>query len=196
MDEVAIIRHCQEKDMNAFNVLYERYAMKTVRTAFLITGHRQLAEDIVQETFVQCYTSIHKLKDPEKFQTWLYKILVRNCWHFLSKEKKKYRTDFLDDAMEEQLKDPINLYERIDTSDEYLELHRAIDQLSDPLREVIVLFYFNDLSIKEISIVLDCFENTVKTRLHKARKKLEKDIGATFRSEQKAGEINEGVRFI
>lgn len=193
MEETQFIQCFQQGNLKIseqlFAALYDKYALKAVRTAYLITGNRQLAEDILQETFLQCYTQLHTLKEPDKFQSWFYKILVRLCWRFHSREKVKFKSEPFDEFLGRQANGSANVEERLETSEEYVKLNQTIQQLSNPLREAIILYYFNDLSVKEIAEILGCFENTVKTRLYKARKKLRIEIEKFYGSQEKGVEV-------
>ncbi len=89
MDEISLIKLCQNGDSNAFDTLFKLHSKKAMHSAYLISGSKHLAEEIVQESFIQCLKSINKLKDPQKFKSWFYRIIVRYSWKAVSKEKYK-----------------------------------------------------------------------------------------------------------
>ncbi|WP_010243086.1 RNA polymerase sigma factor [Acetivibrio cellulolyticus] len=173
MDEANLVKCWQDGNIEAFRTLYEQYSNRALRTAFLITGRMDIAEDAVQDAFIQSNSQIKQLKDAQKFRPWFYRILVRQSWHYSSKEKGKISFDDIDFKAKSDTMHAPELIVRFETKK---VLHDAVSKLSTPLRTVMVLYYFNELSIKEISKVLNCFEGTVKSRLHNARKTLQKEL--------------------
>jgi len=97
MDEINLIQHCKEGDMDAFNDLYKKYSSKALRTAYLICGRNNIAEDVVQEAFIKCYKEIKNLKNPETFQAWFYRLLIRIAWRYCSKEKNHLYIENMDE---------------------------------------------------------------------------------------------------
>jgi len=65
VDDVTLIKRCQQGDLEAFEILVERYSTKALRAAYLITCLKDIAEDVTQEAFIQCYRQINKLRRPE-----------------------------------------------------------------------------------------------------------------------------------
>lgn len=177
MDETEIneiIKKIQNGNIEAFETLFNLYNERAKRTAYLITGNIYTSEDVVQETFVQCYKNIRQLKNPSCFKVWFYKILVRLSY----KEIKKYKKSI-----------PVeNIFERADSAsinlslNNYLSSHEQnilrneINNLNNSLKTVVILHYFNDMTINEISKALNCFEGTVKSRLFNARKQLKSKL--------------------
>ncbi|HEY9062900.1 MAG TPA: RNA polymerase sigma factor [Pseudobacteroides sp.] len=178
MDEIGLVIKCQQGDMEAYEILFGSYFSKAVRYAFLITGRNDLAEDIVQEALIECYRDIKSLKNPDKFKPWFYRILVRTSWRVKAKEKDRVSIDDLNASEYMNLKvDRSENFDKIVEQREYSRLIKcALHKLSLPLRTTIVLYYYNDLSIKEIAQVLKCFQGTVKSRLHNGRKLLHKEL--------------------
>ncbi len=172
MDEISLIKRCQQGDLDAFEILVEHYTAKAIRTAYLITGRRDIAEDIAQEAFVQCYRQIQSLRDPKTFPAWFYRILSRLSWRHASKEKGVLSLESLSDQDQRTLLSDDNVSSAMETKQKQELLHEALSRLSVPLRTTTILYYFNELSVKEIARVLGCREGTVKSRLHNARKRL------------------------
>lgn len=162
-------------DRAAFRKLYDEYKLKVYNTARNITKDEKAAEDILQEVFVTIYTKLYKLKKPAAFDVWLYKIVVNCCNNYFRKNKNSISSE---DSVIENLagEDKEIPNEILEKKESYEELKKCIDKLSDKLRICIVFYYFNDMSIKEIAEVLNCSEGTVKSRLFKAKKNLEKEL--------------------
>lgn len=160
----------QNGSRSSFDELYEKYKNDAVRTAYLITGNQSICEDIAQETFVTCYRSIGSLKNPKAFTAWFYHILTRIAWKY----GKLASIEIADENVIEKA-DEIN----VDTSianHELTETKRIlcseISGLEPNQKTVVILYYYNELTTREIAQVLKCSEGTVKSRLHTARKKL------------------------
>jgi RNA polymerase sigma-70 factor (ECF subfamily) len=169
MNKSLLIEQCQMGNSESFSQLYKLYSRQAMGTAYLIAGNSGLAEDIVQEAFVQCFTSIGTLKNVETFDVWFYKILVRAGWRI----SKKYKgTVNIAEINNEIALADFNAIEELNSCENRLVIYEALSKLSLPLRTVVVLHYFNDISIKDISKMLGCFEGTVKSRLHNAKKQL------------------------
>lgn len=173
MDRTTLIKRCQQGDLQSFEELYKAYSKNAMGTAYLIAKHKGIAEDIVQEAFFQCYKQIKNLKDPGAFDVWFYKLLVRLAWKMASEYKD---TNPLDEISNEAAYSSESSGKDIDWQENKLIVHEAVDKLSPPLKTVIILYYFNDMTIKQIATILGCFQGTVKSRLHNAKKLLEKEL--------------------
>lgn len=180
--DVELIRKWKEGDEDAFSAMYERYRQTAMRTAWLLCHNPADSEDIVQETFVQCYFHIQELKDESRFRPWMLKCLVRTGWKLMKKQKK----EMPEEQMELHLERERYLESTFSgkTSGEPLEeaiarefsgeLTKAVRRLSEKHRLVIVLYYYDELSVHEIAKITGCLEGTVKSRLHFARRQLKK----------------------
>lgn len=175
-----IIHGCQLGDMDCFEELYKLYFNKAFGTAYIISGQKGLAEDIVQEAFLICYKSIKYLKEPGAFNTWFYRIVVRESWK-MAKTKKSSLENFNAGITSHELIQS-TLDNSVDDLCNKLLLQQSIKSLKLPLKTVLILYYYNDMSIKEISKVLGCFEGTVKSRLFKARKILQNELSPYYDS--------------
>lgn len=175
MDNLELINLCRQGDMDAFNKLYNCYSEKALRTAYLIVGNKNIAEDIVQEAFYECYRGIKKLRNPETFEAWFNKLLIRVCWRMAAKERRSV-CDSLNETYGENADNCIAATDPFENYDINAAVKKAINKLDTPLRTTVILFYYNDMSIKDIARVLSCMQGTVKSRLHNARKYIERDL--------------------
>lgn len=185
LDEQQVIEKIREGDMAAFDDLYDAYNKKALRMAYLMTGNQNMAKDIVQEVFIECYLSIDKLKHAEYFKTWFYKILKRTAWRHIKKENKFVLTETTEEL--ENIKmvwdDP---YEQSDLSTFLISQIKRMDYKK---QTTVILYYYNELSVKEIAKVMGCLEGTVKSRLNSARKQLKEYL-------VKENYINRGERVL
>lgn len=163
-------------DEVCFRTLYDMYKSKVYNTARRLTNDEKVAEDIMQEVFVIIYTKIYKLKHVEAFEVWLYRITINCC---KNSYKKGENLVVLDDKAIESVageyceETPSQLLIKKERNE---ELMRCISKLSEKLKTCIILYYFNEISIREIAKTLECSEGTVKSRLFKGKKALEKSF--------------------
>jgi len=174
VNEIELVKEIQSGDMNALGEIFEKYKNQALKYSYFITENKFSSEDIVQEAFIKCYLSAKSLKNPEQFKSWFFKILTRIAWKHAGKEKKILPVEnIFEKADDENIDKSINMYL---VNQEEEALHAEIQRLDLKNKTVIILYYFNSLSINEISKVMGCFEGTVKSRLYSARKKLKKSL--------------------
>ena len=165
----ALVRRMQAGDTAAFNEIFAAYGKTAVRTAALISGDSNLAEDIAQEAFVLCLIHIGELKNPLAFRSWFFRILTRCAWKL--SDRRMRETEWNDQALP-----PCPDCYPSDKSVHSEELCSALKQLGVKQRMAVVLYYFNELSIREIAQVTASREATVKTRLFAARQRLKRAL--------------------
>lgn len=168
--EKILLQQLKEGDTQALGELYNLYAEHALRTACAVTRSPSMAADAVQEAFIRVYDSIGSYDLSRPFQPWFYKILLNECRKTLKSSRKVVpMEDYLSETIENASRDPY-LFE------EYEELYHALSQLKELYRVPIILKYLNGMTEQEISDILDCNQNTIKSRLFKGRKKLRKLI--------------------
>ena len=150
---------------NNFEREFEDYIINNnelfYRLAYSYVKNTDDALDVVQESIYKAFSSIDSLKDNSYIKTWFYRIIVNTSLDLLRKRKREVVTD------EEYIFDENN-----GECDKYhdIDLKNALDDLPEKYRSIIILRYFEDLKIEEISKVLNENINTVKTRLYKGLK--------------------------
>lgn len=183
MDIQEIVRRCQQGEKEAFRVLFQTVEKKALATAYFLSGDKGIAEDILQETYMKCFVEINKLHEPQAFKVWFFRILIRTGWR-LSKKQSTLVPMEITSENEELFGDEKQCNKNvIDTYEIKLVMQNAINKLSENLKTVIILYYYNDMSIEEISKVTGCFKATVKSRLFYARNALKKHLGNCFNTE-------------
>ena len=176
------IKQVLKGDHDAFGEIVELFKDKIFHLCYRMLGNRHEAEDMAQEAFVRAFVNIQSFNQSRKFSTWLYRIATNVCIDRIRKKKP----DFFLDA-EVSGTDGLTLYSQIPSEGkapeaeiETLELQevvqREISRLPDIYRVVIVLRYMDDLSLKEISEILEMPLGTVKTRIHRGREALRKQL--------------------
>ena len=140
--------------------LVEEYKLSLYRFAKSILKNDIEVEDAISESILKAYKNKNRLKNKESFKSWMMRIVSNECYDLI---KRKSRFDFRDNL------ESLNL---VHIDKEYSDLREIIDDLNEEFSSVLVLFYYEDMSIKEISKVLEICEGTVKSRLSRAKSKL------------------------
>ena len=163
-------------DANAFSILIERYKNMVFTLALKMVKNREEAEEISQDTFIKAYKNLNKFKGESKFSTWLYKIGYRTCLDNLKKSKGKYNIDTIDEITINKIKSTDGILESIERKERAEIINICMLSLPEDERAILWMFYFDELSLKEIIEVTDFSEANVKVKLHRARKSLLKIV--------------------
>lgn len=164
-------------EIEEFESVFHRYKGMVFKTAYLILGDAQEAEDISQEVFIKLYKLWHTF-DPQKggFNAWLHRITVNQC---ISQHRGKGSPSFPLKMVEERinLPEPCSQPEELlMTKEESERIQRAMRFLDRKHRTVLVLKYFDELSYDEVAQVLNIPLGTVKSRLNRAIGALRKEL--------------------
>lgn len=164
----------QNKEDLIYTVMNE-YGERLIRLAFTYVKDWGDAEDIVQEVFTTCYTKLDTFRGDGSIKSWLYRITVNKCKDHLKSwfSRNIWFSNTFEKMLPDQDKTPeLKLIVKSDNQ----ELAEKILELNVKYREVIILFYQEEMSIQEISSLLQMNESTVKSRLHRARHLLKKSL--------------------
>ncbi|MBS3679804.1 sigma-70 family RNA polymerase sigma factor [Ornithinibacillus massiliensis] len=161
----------EEKDSILEKMMIE-YGDELVRLAFYYVKDKEIARDLVQNTFIKCYKKLDSFRFDAKIKTWLYRITINECKDYL--KSWNYRMVQVKELINETTKSILPSTERT-VIDKYNneEIKDSIYSLPKVYREVVFLYYYDSLKTEEIAIVLDIPINTVKTRLRRAKHRLE-----------------------
>lgn len=127
-------------------------------------------DDIIQETMIQTFKYIKKLKDNTKFKQWIIKILINNCNKLYKNNHKIHLSNFEIDY-KQGLKNNIAVND-IENIENDINFYQLLSNLKYEERIIIILYYSEKFTLKEISKILRISENTVKTRLYRAKQKI------------------------
>jgi len=170
-----LIDQLQAGNLDALGELYDRYRHQIYRTALAITHDPAAAEDILQECFLRVHHYAHRIDSSLPIAPWLYRVTV-NLSYTWAKQKpiKNLSIEvFIEQLISPSGHAPDTTVERVELSE---RIHQAIADLPFGQKVVIVLYYLNGMSLKEISDILDCPVGTVKSRLYHARESLKERI--------------------
>jgi len=163
LNEIKLIKESMKGNKESFGILIKNNKEYLYKMAFLYVKDEQDALEVIHETVYRAFLNIEKLKKAKFFNTWITKILINVSIDFL---KKKEKNEMLDEST------PIKKERCEISTEEKLDLYNAIDLLNDNYKTVIIMMYFNDMKIKDISKVMETPENTVKTYLRRAKQAL------------------------
>lgn len=186
MDQLLINKRINEVlkgNQEAFEEIVTLFQDRLYHVCYRMLSNRQEAEDIAQEAFVRAYVNLHTFDQKRKFSTWLFRIATNLCIDRIRKKKPDYYLDanvpgtdgltmYSQIAVDEEL--PEDEVEKLETQQ---RIQYEIGRLSDRYRSVIILRYIEELPLKEISEILELPLGTVKTRVHRGRAALRKQMG-------------------
>ena len=164
----------EEKDFILEKIMIE-YGNELVRLAFSYVKDTEIAKDMVQNTFIKCYKNLDSFRFDAQIKTWLYRITINECkdylksWNYKMVQVKSFINETAKSILPSTEKTVIDKYNNEEIKDTIFSLPKVY-------REVVYLYYYNALKTEEIAIVLDIPVNTVKTRLRRAKQRLESMI--------------------
>ena len=162
-----IIEQARKGVESAFEKLYRLYHRSMYNTALRITANRTEAEDVLQESFINAFKNLNSFRGDSTFGAWLKRIVVNNSLNAIRKNNPERWTDEMD-----QIPDEIFSQERSHFPFSVAQVHQAILQLADGYRTVLSLYLIEGYDHEEISQILKIDENTSKSQLSRAKKKL------------------------
>lgn len=170
LDEHVLLQRIGDGDRRAFETFYKLYYPRLFRFILRTTRQPDMVEELIQETLIMIWEQPHRFNNESKISTWVFGIAYHKSLKALSKSNRRsHELDIADFV--ETIDDPFaNVAHTVETRN---WLNRALDSLSADQRAVIELTFYNGLSYQDIANILDCPENTVKTRMFHARKKLQ-----------------------
>ena len=168
LNEHELIVKSINSDYDSFANLMKLHKRHLYQMAYIHTLDKDMSLDIIQETTIVEFKNIKSLKEPLAFKKWITRILVNITINELKKRKKVIHIDNYDVINNND----IFINNKSINIDEKLDLYNAVDLLKNNYKTIIIMKYFNDLTIKEIGYTLNLSENTVKTNLKRATEAL------------------------
>ena len=160
------IRQALSGDANAFLQLMDAMSDHMYKTAFAILKNDEDVADAIQDTIISCYEKLGTLKEPRYFGTWAMRILINASLHIL-----KRRTPCLDAS-----DDVLSFIPAVDDGFSGMRFKELLAMADSAYHLLLTLYYADGYSIKEIADLLDMNENTVKTRLKRAREQIRREL--------------------
>ena len=148
---------------NSFVKIMQTEKNKLYRIAFLYVKNESDAVDIVQETTYKAFISISKLKEPNQISSWLKRVTINCAIDFIRRQKKIVSIDM-------KIVEAIPV--KVSPSEEKVDLYHLLDKLNEKDKTIIILKYYEDLTNREIAVIMNCPEGTIKSSIHRILKKL------------------------
>lgn len=194
LEESDLIARAQRGDARAYETLVLRYQDVAFRTAYLITGDAQAAEDAVQEAMVKAYYALPRFRPGASLRPWLLRIVANEA-------RNRRKADFRRISLTERAAADMYTAEAARSpeaealqGEQRMALMAALSRLSEEDRLVICYRYLLSLSELEMATVMDCARGTVKSRLARALKRLRLEIDRPAQQEQEMPQDGPGVR--
>jgi RNA polymerase sigma-70 factor (ECF subfamily) len=178
----ALVERAQHGDRDAYEALARASARRLFLTAHRIVRDADRADDAVQQTLVAIWRELPSLRDPDRFEAWTYRLVVRFC---LSDSRRTKRVGVREIPIDEMLPARADAFADADLRD---QLRRALAQLSIEHRTVVVLHHYSGLPLTEIAEILGVPYGTVGSRLHHATRALRAAIEAGERTVAEGGQ--------
>ncbi|MCL6663964.1 RNA polymerase sigma factor [Paenibacillus polymyxa] len=161
MGSTDLVNQAIQGDREAFIRLIRDIENSLYNTAKSMLRKEEDVADAIQETILNAYKSLHTLREPRYFKTWLFRILLNECNTMLS--RRSLSTAYAEVPSEKR--EHSSPYDEVD-------MREAVDRLEESKRIVVVLHYFEDLSLRQVADALNISESAVKMRLTRARQEL------------------------
>ena len=182
--DINTIRRAQQGDEFAINDIYEAIYKRVYYLTYKIVGNSEDAEDATQDTFISAFKALPGLADPDSFQSWLFQIAANRSRDLLRKNKRHETVDVSsededhDTFIEKQPDKEENLIpeDALDNEAKRKIILEIISNLPDNQKECVMMFYYSEMSVKDIAVALGVSEGTVKSRLNYARQKIKDGI--------------------
>jgi len=161
-----------EGDISKFSYFIEKYKDMAFSIAFRIINNREDAEEIVQDSFLRAFQSLKKFRFDSKFSTWFYRIVVNNSLSKLKREKQDTRNIDIDKVSDSIIENVESVYKGLIQADQQKFINYALGELCIEDRLLLTLYYLNENSIDEIAEITNISQQTLKMKIHRARKKM------------------------
>lgn len=178
MTDRAIIEQVLAGNTHSFSELVNRYKDKVFSLVYRFTNDFGEAQDISQEVFINVFRKLHTFHEKASFSTWLYRISYNYCIDWTRKNKKRLRQEPGYEEQVELADARMNVEESFLDMQKRKHLRKAILQLDEKYRNVLILFHFQELSYEEIGEIMQVPLKTVETRLYRGRQLLRKQLSS------------------
>ena len=171
-DDVYYIKKTLDGDSASFGFLVDKYQNMVFTLAIKMLKHREDSEEVSQDAFIKAYKSLSRFNGESKFSTWLYRIAYNACLDRIKKNSKFINTVEINDVTSNEVFQASTVFDSLEKKERSVIIQECMNKLPEDERAIIHLFYFEELSLKEIIEVVSISEGNLKMKLYRARKKL------------------------
>lgn len=169
-----VIEEIKKGNKALFEVLYNRYTDKVFYRALGLTKDTNIAKDLSHDIMIKLFLNLSKFRGTAPFSLWVHSISYNHCIDYLRRKKKMTYMDFESDELHQIKADDSELEFKKVKELRLEQLEFYMEQLATDDRMILMMFYMDELSIKQVSKLLEIGESAVKMRLMRARKRLAK----------------------
>jgi RNA polymerase sigma-70 factor (ECF subfamily) len=183
MEDPILVQQIISGDPDAFKQLVEHYQHKVVNTCYGFVHHKEDAEDIAQEVFIEVSRSIANFRAESQLSTWIYRIAVTKSLDFLRKQKRQKRLKYIRnrlglDNQVEQIPAPqsANPQTILENQERARILQHAVDSLAENQKIAITLHKYEGFSYQEIAEIMGTSVSAIESLMHRAKRSLQKKL--------------------
>ena len=178
--DLGLVKRAKSGDYQAFDLLVLKYQSRLISTAFKFVKDVQIAEDIVQDSFIKAFKALESFREDSSFYTWIYRITVNTSKNFLVSKKRK--SELLNSDLPEEASyeiEPVEAYspeDLLQATQLKKVITETIDQLGEDTRTALTLRELDGLSYEQIADVVNCPVGTVRSRIFRGREVIDEAI--------------------
>ena len=178
--DLGLVKRAKSGDYQAFDLLVLKYQSRLISTAFKFVKDVQIAEDIVQDSFIKAFKALESFREDSSFYTWIYRIAVNTSKNFLVSKKRK--SELLNSDLSEEASyeiEPVETYspeDLLQATQLKKVITETIDQLGEDTRTALTLRELDGLSYEQIADVVNCPVGTVRSRIFRGREVIDEAI--------------------
>ena len=178
--DLVLVKRAKSGDYQAFDLLVLKYQSRLISTAFKFVKDVQIAEDIVQDSFIKAFNALESFREDSSFYTWIYRITVNTSKNFLVSKKRK--SELLNSDLSEEASyeiEPVETYspeDLLQATQLKKVITETIDQLGEDTRTALTLRELDGLSYEQIADVVNCPVGTVRSRIFRGREVIDEAI--------------------
>lgn len=181
--DAILVERCQRGELNAMDELFARYEHKAFLYSLRMTKHTDEASDVVAEGFIRIHRAICRFQSNATFSTWMFKIL-KNCFLDMKKKRRVNVVASLDESYEslnglrtiQPIDDSESAHEMVTKQEFSAKVMTAVDRLPSNQRDLLLMYYSEQLTYEAMSKILATPAGTIKSRLHRAKRNLQQVI--------------------
>ena len=171
-DDVYYIKKTLDGDSASFGFLVDKYQNMVFTLAIKMLKNREDSEEVSQDAFIKAYKSLSQFNGESKFSTWLYWITYNSCLDRIKTNSKFINDVELNEVTSNEVLQASTVFDSLEHKERSEIIQECMNKLPEDERVIIHLFYFEELSLKEIIEVVSISEGNLKVKLYRARKKL------------------------
>ena len=178
--DLVLVKRAKSGDYQAFDLLVLKYQSRLISTAFKFVKDVQIAEDIIQDSFIKAFNALESFREDSSFYTWIYRITVNTSKNFLVSKKRK--SELLNSDLSEEASyeiEPVETYspeDLLQATQLKKVITETIDQLGEDTRTALTLRELDGLSYEQIADVVNCPVGTVRSRIFRGREVIDEAI--------------------